>query len=217
MQDRCGRCSRRNRRRRHPGAADQSGQGVFPRSRVNGTKRRLVEYYLAVGGGPMLDRAARPAHPSAALPGRNRRRGDLPEAGTAAPPRLPGDLPGDVPVGTHRRRAEGHPPGSDRVGGADGHDHAAPVAGALPGHRASRRVAHRSGSTAGHRLWAGAGGRRRGAAAAARRTRLGRVPEDIRGRGIHVSCASPPTGGSSRCAARASHWPAKWSAARRTR
>ena len=54
----------------------------FPKLGSNGTKRKLVEYYLAVAGGPMLDRAAGPAHPSAALSRRHRRRGDLPEADT---------------------------------------------------------------------------------------------------------------------------------------
>ena len=57
-----------------------------------------------------------------------------------------------LPVGPHRRRAEGHPSVGDRVGRADGHGHAASVAGALPGHRASRRAAHRPGSAAGHRV-----------------------------------------------------------------
>lgn len=72
------------------------------------------------------------------------------------------------------------------MGGADGHNHPAPVASALPRHRAPRRIAHRSRSATGHRLRGGAYGRRRCAPVRAGRPRSGRLSEDIRGRGIHV-------------------------------
>ena len=146
---------RGNRRRRRQGPVHQPGQAVLPEARVkDGTKGKLVEYYLSVAepdGGP----AARPAGPSAALPRRHRRRGDLPETGPAEASRLSGDLHGDVSVRPHRRRAEGDPSVGDRLGRADGHRHAAPVAGAVPGHRASRRAAHRPGPAARHRVRGG--------------------------------------------------------------
>ena len=55
----------------------------FPKLGSDGTKRKLVEYYLAVAAGPMLTASAGSADASAALPRRHRRRGDLPEASSA--------------------------------------------------------------------------------------------------------------------------------------
>ena len=214
----CGRCSRRTRRRRDRGSADQPGQGVFPQtgSQRNETHARRV----LPRGRSRADahRAARPANPSAALPRRHRRRGDLPEAHSAAPSRLSGDVPGHVSVRADGRRAEGDPSRVHRVGGADGHRHTASLAGALPGYRAPRRVAHRPGSAARHRL----------------SRRPGRSPSTYCGRcstnsdwsatrrrpgaaASTCSCGSKRIGISSRCAAPASRWRARWSAARRMR
>src|SRR3984885_11098746 len=121
-----------NRRRRHRGSADQPGQGVLPEAgirRHQATARRVLPRR---GGGPDAGPVARPPDASAALSRRHRWRGDLPEAHPATPPRLPGDLPDHVPVGTDRRRTAGDPPRRDRMGRADGHHHAAPMAGSLP-------------------------------------------------------------------------------------
>ena len=55
-----------------------------------------------------------------------------------------------------------------------------PVAGAMPGHRAPRRAAHRSRPAARHRFHGGRERRCRRPQATARRTRAGRLSEDLR-------------------------------------
>ena len=45
----------------------------FPKLGSDGTKRKLVEYYLAVASRPDADRVAGPAHASAAFSRRHRR------------------------------------------------------------------------------------------------------------------------------------------------
>ena len=152
----------------------------FPKLGPDGTKRRLVEYYRAVAAGPDAGVAEGPPDASSALPRRHRRRGDLSEAHPAAPSRLPGNLPDHLPVGPDRRRAAGDPPGRDRLGGADGHDHVASVAGPLPGRRAPRRVARRPRPATGYRFRRSAHRRRRRTAAAARRTRAGGLSQNLR-------------------------------------
>ena len=179
LESRYGCCSGGTRRRRHRGATVQPGQGVFPEAgfeRHQATARRVLPRRRGWADAGLL---AGPPDAFAALPRRHRRRGDLPEADTAAPSRLPGDLPGDVSVGKDRRRAEGDSPGRHRVGCADGHDHPASVAGALPGYRAPRRAAYRPGSAAGYRFRGSTSRRRRRVAATARRARASRFSQDV--------------------------------------
>ena len=58
-----GNARRRTRCRRRQGPADQPRQGVLPEAGSDGTKRKLVEYYLAVASGPMLTALRdRPTH-----------------------------------------------------------------------------------------------------------------------------------------------------------
>ena len=157
----------------------------FPKLGSKGHQGRAVRL-LPVRRRPDGEPAAGQAGSPAAVSRRHRGRGDLPEAGAAEAPRLSGNLSHHLSVGPHGRRAEGDASVGDRVGRADGHRHPAPVAGALPGHRASRRAAHRLRPAAGHRVRRGADHRRRRAQAAARRTRHGRLSEDLRRPGVHV-------------------------------
>ena len=153
----------------------------FPKLGSNGTKRRLVEYYLAVAGGPMLDALRdRPTHLQRFPDGidgeeiyQKRVPQHHPDYLETCRVTFPSGRTADALKVTH--------PCGDRVGRADGHDHAAPMAGALPRHRAPRRVAHRSGSAARCRVRTGAHGGGRCAAPAARRTRSGRLSQDVRG------------------------------------
>ena len=151
----------------------------FPKLGSKGTKGASVRL-LPVRCRPDGESAARQTRSPAAVPRRHRGRGDLPETGAAEAPRLLGDLSHHVSVRPHGRRAEGDASVGDRVGRPDGHRHTASVAGALPGHRASRRTAHRPRPAAGHRLQGGQRDRRRRAQAVARRARTGRLSEDVR-------------------------------------
>ena len=83
-----------------------------------------------------------------------------------------------VPVGPPRRRDLPDRDRRRRLGGADGHDHVPPVAGARRRRRPSRRAAPRPRPAAGHGLRRRGARRRRGADAAGG-ARLHRLPEDL--------------------------------------
>ena len=101
---------------------------------------------------PHADRAAGPPDPPAALPGRHRRRADLPEAGARSTPLTSRFCTGSPSVGADRRRADGHAPVGHRPGAARWCDHPASLAGPLPRPPTTRRTAHRPGPATGDRV-----------------------------------------------------------------
>ena len=161
------------------------------------TKLDIVNYYLAVEDGIMRALAAAADDARALAQGRapgdrpldareGRRRRVLPEARPARRPRVPRDGADRVPVRAPRRRDLPDRGGRGRLGGADGHDHLPPVAGARRRRRPPGRAAPRPRPAAGHGLRGRRGGRRRGARAAGR-ARLHRLPEDLgRARRAHL-------------------------------
>ena len=190
----------------------------FPKLGSDGTKRRLVEYYRAVASGPMLASLRdRPCHLQ----------------------RFPDGIDGEE---IYQKRIPQHHPDyletcritfpSGRTADALRVTHPSAIVwaaqmGTITLHPWQVRcpdAEHPDELRVDLDPQPGTGfaearvGRGRRAAAAARRARAGGLPEDVRAvAGSTSSCGSRPTGISSRCAGPVSRWPAKWSAAHRTR
>ncbi len=190
----------------------------FPELGSNGTKGRLIEYYRAVAGGPMLVALRdRPTHLQ----------------------RFPDGIDGEE---IYQKRVPQHHPDylqtcrvtfpSGRTADALKVTHPAAIVWAAqmgtvtlhpwqvrcPDTEHPDELRIDLDPQPGTGFAGGADRRGRRAASAARRTRAGGIlRRHPAGAVCTFSCGSPPTGTSSRCAAPASRWPARSSGARRTR
>ena len=153
-----------------------------------------------------LERWPKGVHPGivALDPRAARRRRVLPEARPEGRARLRRDRADRVPLRPPRRRGLPDRGRGRRLGGADGHDHVPPVAGARRRRRPSRRAAHRPRPAAGHRLRRRRARRRRGArrCSASSATPASRRPRAAAA--CTSTCGSSRAGRSPTCATRRS-------------
>ena len=166
---------RRARGRLAPRQGHEPRQGALPRRRSHEARPRRL---LPLGRRGDRTRPPRAADAAAALPGRHRRRADLPEARAREAARVDRGREGHLPLGTARRRAVRHRGRAGRLGGEPRGDRLPPVALEAHRRRPAGRAADRRRPAARddvRRRQARRGGRPRGAS----RDRLHRLAEDV--------------------------------------